>query len=119
MGGLNHTALALDILDNLRCQSALVCETHLGREGAVRHPFGAVAWGGLLQHAVDLLEGETLGFGNEEVGVDEAGDAEGAPDEEDFGAKVALVGVHHVGCDDGDDLLRQILVYILHLTKQM
>ena len=101
---LNDRAPALHILHNLRRQSALVRETHFRSESAVGYPFGGVAGCGLLQHAVDLFEGEALGFGDEDVGVQEAADAEGAPDEENFGAEVALVRVNHVGGDDGDDL---------------
>ena len=96
--------LSLHILHNLRCESALVRETHLGREGGVWDPFGRVTGRRLLQHAIDLFERETLGLGNEHVGVDETADAEGTPDEEDFGAQVALVIVDHVGGDDCDDL---------------
>ena len=79
----------------------------------MRHPFGRVAGRSLLEHAVDLFEREALGLGDEEVGVDEAADAEGAPDEEDFGAQVAFVCVDHVGGDDCDDLWwRRTLVFI-------
>ena len=46
-----------------------------------------------------------LGLGDEEVGVDEGAGAEAAPDVEDLGAEVALVLVHHVGRDDGDDAI--------------
>ena len=102
---LNDRAPALHILHNFRGQSALVRETHFRSESAVGYPFTGVAGCGLFQHAVDLFEGETLGFGDEEVGVDEAADAEGAPDEEDFGAEVAFVGVDHVGGDDCNDLI--------------
>ena len=101
---LNNRAPALHIFHNLRGQSALVRETHLRSKGAVRHPFAGVARCSLLQHAVDLFEGEALGFRDEDVGVQEAADAEGAPDEEDFGAEVAFVRVDHVGGDDCDDL---------------
>lgn len=38
----------------------------------------------LFQHLIDLFEGEAFGFGYEEVSVDEAGGAEGAPEEKDF-----------------------------------
>ena len=58
----------------------------------------------LLQHLIDLFEGETFGFGYEEVGVDEAGGAEGAPEEEDFGLQVGFVFIDEVGGDDCDDL---------------
>lgn len=74
----------------------------------MRHPSGRGAGVGLLQHAVDLLEREALSLRHEEVGVDEADGAEGAPDEEDFGAEVAFVRADHVRSDDGDDLKRMI-----------
>ena len=113
---LNDRAPALHILHNLRGQSALVRETHFGSESAVGYPFGGVAGCSLLHHAVDLFEGEALGFRDEDVGVHEAADAEGAPDEEDFGAKVAFVGVDHVGGDDCDDLLLiSIAVTVEHM----
>ena len=66
-------------------------------------PLGRGTRGGLLHHLVDLLEGEALGLGDEEVGVDEGSSTEAAPDEEDGRLHVALVGVGHVGGDDGDD----------------
>lgn len=71
----------------------------------MRDPAAGVPGRGFLEHLVDLLEGQALGFGDEEVGVDEAGGAEGAPEEEDFGFEVAFVWADEVGCDDGDDLL--------------
>lgn len=68
-------------------------------------PFRGCARRGLLHHLVDLLEGEALGFGDEEVGVDEGAGAERSPDEEDLCAQVAAILVDHVGSDDGDDLV--------------
>ena len=56
-----------------------------------------------------MLKRKTLGFWDQEVGVEEAGGAEGAPDEEDLGAQVALVCVDHVRGDDCDDLLQSII----------
>lgn len=56
-----------------------------------------------MKHLIDLLEGEALGLGHEQVSVNEAAGAERAPDVKDFGAEVALVGVGHIGGDDGDD----------------
>lgn len=85
----------------------LLGHAHLGGVGGVRHPLGRVAGSGLLEHLVDLLESETLGLGDEEVGVDKAAGAEGAPDVEDLGAQVALVLVNHVGGNDGDDAIPQ------------
>lgn len=69
----------------------------------MRNPLGRSAGGALLQHGVDLLQSETLGLGHEEVCVDEAQTAQTAPDVEDLGSKVSLVGVNHVRSDDGDD----------------
>ena len=69
----------------------------------MRHPFSRIPRRRLLQHSIHLFQGQSFGFRNEEVGVEEAADAEGAPDEEDFGAEVAFVRVDHVGgyyCDD-------------------
>ena len=83
--------------------STLLSEAHLASEGGVRDPASRSAGGGLLHHLVDLLQSKTLGLGDEEVGVDEGAGAEGAPEEEDLGAEVALVGIDHVGGDDGDD----------------
>ena len=83
---------------------AFLGETHLGGKGRVGLPAGRLARGaGLLHHAVDLLQRETLGFPHREVSVDEAEDAGRAPDEEDTRAEVALVGRDHVRSDDGDD----------------
>lgn len=101
---LDHTALALHILHDLRRQRALIREAHLRGEGAVRHPLGRVPRRGLFHHAVHLFERETLCLRDEEVRVDERGGAEAAPDEEHFGAEVASIRVDHVGGDDGDDL---------------
>lgn len=52
-----------------------------------------------------MLERKTLGFWNEDIGVDEASCAEGSPDEEDAGAEVGLtfVGTNHVWGDDSDN----------------
>ena len=92
------------LLDELG-STAVLNQAHVGSEGGVRDPLAGGARAGLLHHAVDLLEGQALGLGHEEVGVDEAAGAEGAPDEEDFGAevRVALVRSDHVWGDDGDD----------------
>ena len=100
----NNRSLPLHILHYFRRQGPLIRQAHLGRESAMGNPFAGGPSCSFFQHAVDLFEGEALGFGDEHVGVDEAADAEGAPDEEDFGAEVALVGVDHVGGYDGNNL---------------
>jgi hypothetical protein len=79
---------------------------HIGREGRMRHPLAGRTGSGLLEHAVDLLERETLGLGHEEVGEGPADAAKTAPHEEDVGAEVgvALAGADEVGGDCCDDL---------------
>lgn len=84
--------------------NGLLGEAHLGGEGGLGLPLGGSARSGLLHHLVDLLQGETLGLGNQEVGVDESAGTERAPDVEHLGTEVALVRVNHVGGDDGNDL---------------
>ena len=44
--------------------------------------------GGLSVEEIDLLEGETLGLGDEEVGEDDAEEAGGSPEEEDLDSEV-------------------------------
>lgn len=56
--------------------------THLRSEGSVRSPLGRCTRCALLQHLVDLLKSKTLGFGDEEVGVDAGNRAERTPNEE-------------------------------------
>ena len=65
-------------LNSLRLRSidgveldVLLGEVHLGREGGVRLPLARGAGSSLLQHLVDLLEGKTLGLGDEEVGEED------------------------------------------------
>ena len=83
-----------------------VGETHVLRESGVRHPFGGVPRVGLLHHAVHLFEGETLGFGHQEVGEGEGDATEAAPQEKHLGSQVGVpwVGTYEVGSDDPDDL---------------
>ena len=103
----------LDVDNDVWVELALVGDTHLLGEGGLGPPAGGVAWGDLLEHAVDLLEGEALGLWHEHVGVDEATNAEGAPDEEDLCAEVALVSADHVWSDDGDDAVPQLWSFML------
>lgn len=56
---------------------------HLSSKGGSGLPAGRSTGSGLLHHLVDLLERQTLGLGDQEVGVDESASAETSPDEED------------------------------------
>ena len=49
----------------------LLGQVHLGSKSAVGLPLAGCTGGGLLQHLVDLLEGEALGLGDEEVGEED------------------------------------------------
>jgi hypothetical protein len=91
-------------VNDLWSDGALLGETHLDSEGGMGLPLGRGTGSSLLHHLVDLLQGETLGLGDQEVSVDEGASAQRAPNEEHLGAEVALVLVDHVGSDDGDDL---------------
>ena len=63
--------------------SLLLCHTHLRGKGAVRYPLRARERCRLFQHSIDLLEGQALGFWNQEDGVKEAEAAETTPEKED------------------------------------
>lgn len=110
-GGLDFPVGDVDFVGDV-----LLGESHVGGEGGVRLPLGRGPWRGLLHHLVDLLEGESLGLGDEEVGVEEGAGAEGSPDEEHLGLEIALVLVNHVWSDDGDDLSRLLVKPITYAT---
>lgn len=94
---LDSGATALDVLDDR------LVEVAASSEGGAGLPLGGGTGGGLLQHPVDLLKGQTLGLRDKEVGIDEGAGAQAAPDEEDRGLQVALILSDHVRGDDGDD----------------
>jgi len=75
-----------DVIHNLFLQCPLLRNTELGRKGLMWDPFGAGSWSGLLKHTINLFERQALGLGDKKIGVDEAGSAEGAPNEKDAGA---------------------------------
>jgi len=83
--------------------SALVDTAHLRDVGGMSTPFRRSSWCSFVEHAIDLFETETLGLRDEEVCVDERTRAKSSPNEEHTGSEVALIRVHHVWCDDGDD----------------
>ena len=69
----------------------------------MRHPFARVSWGRLFHHAIDLLQGQALGLGDQEVRVNKGSGTETTPNKEDGGFQVAVLLAHHVRCDDGND----------------
>jgi len=73
----------------------------------MRHPLRARHRRCLLQHPINLFEGEALSFGNQDNGVDEAEEAEGTPEEENLGAEVNAAACcgGDVWGDDCDDLV--------------
>jgi hypothetical protein len=80
-------------------------KTHFASESAVWFPACAGSGCGLLQHLVDLFEGESLGLWDEEVGEGEGDDTETAPHEEDLGSQVgvAFAGADEVRCDNSNN----------------
>lgn len=83
--------------------SRLLVQSNLGSKGAVRLPLRGSARSSLFHHLVNLLKGQTLGLGNEEVCVDKGAAAQRAPDEEHLRAKVTLIDIRHVRGDDCND----------------
>lgn len=75
----------------------------MASEDRVRCPLGRATRCGLLEHVVNLLEGQALCLGNQEVGKNNARSAGRAPDEEDLGLEVAVLSVDHVRCDEAND----------------
>ena len=94
---LDSGATALDVLDDR------IVEVAASSEGGAGLPLGGGTGGGLLQHPVDLLKGQTLGLRDKEVGIDEGAGAQAAPDEEDGGLQVTLILSDHVRGNDGND----------------
>lgn len=86
--------------------NVLLGQAHFGGESGVRNPLRRVASIGLLEHAVDLLQRETLGLRDEEVGESQGEEAKGSPHKEDLTAKIGVVlaRTDEVGSDDTDDL---------------
>ena len=101
---LDDRALALNLCNDLWVEGTLLGKTHLSCEGSSWLPGLGCSWGCLFHHSVDLFKGQSLGFINEEVGVDNAAEAKRTPKEEDLCAEVGFVGVDKVWSDDSDDL---------------
>jgi hypothetical protein len=76
----------------------------------VWHPLSRCSWRSLLQHAVHLFERETLGLGDENVGVDEAEEAKRTPEEEHFGTEIGIAAAiaDEVRRNNSDDLGEEI-----------
>lgn len=66
----------------------------------------------LLEHFINLLERQALHFRYEEVRECHRENAEGAPEEENFGSEVCVsfLGAYEVRGDDSDDLFGVVLV---------
>jgi len=93
------------LLPSFRRSLILLNQAHISGESAVRDPFGGCPWSSLFQHTINLLEGETLGLGNEDECIDQAQGAEGAPNEEDARTEIGFMWIcaDHIGGDDCDD----------------
>jgi len=91
----------LDILDTVVLE--LTIDLHRRCKGLMRNPLGRCTRSRLFEHAVDLLERQTLGLWDQEVRVDECAGTETTPDEEDGRLEVTLVFTNHVWSNDGND----------------
>jgi hypothetical protein len=85
---------------------SFISETHFLSKCAVRDPFGRCARGCLLQHLVDLLQGESLGFWDKEVRERERDAAERSPEEKNLRTHIgiAIVSADKVWGDYSNDL---------------
>jgi len=94
-----------NLLNDLRIEGSTTSHTHIGRESRVWDPLCGVTRVGFFQHTIDLFEGESLGLGDEEVGVDEASGTERSPNEEDARTEIGVTFAlsNHVWGDDSDD----------------
>ena len=89
---------------SIHIANTAIVPPHPRRKRIMRLPPGRRPWRALLQHPVDLLQREALRLIYKEVHKQEADAAGAAPDEEDLRAKISLVAIDNVGCDNADDL---------------
>ncbi len=59
----------------------------------------------LLQHAINLFETQALRLRHAKIRKQQTETTGTTPDEKNLGSQIALVLVHDVGCDDGDDAI--------------
>jgi hypothetical protein len=117
LGG--HTSFFL-VSDSIRIssESRLLNHTHVCGERGMWNPLGAISWGSLLEHTIDLFKREALSLRNKDIGVDETRGTERTPDEEDFGSKVGLSGIlpNQIRSDNSDDTI-PIHISVLHFYE--
>jgi hypothetical protein len=109
--------LGVDVLK--RDLNVLLAEVHVLGEGGVGLPLARRTGSSLLQHLVDLLEGEALGLRNKEVGEEEGDAAKTAPHEEDVGAELGRVGTvgDEVWGDDSNDAVPEPVRSLESISK--
>jgi hypothetical protein len=64
---------------------------HLLSVSVVGDPTGGLAGGNFVHHSVNLLEGQSFGLRDEEVGEEDTDGASGSPEEEDLWSEVGLI----------------------------
>lgn len=89
---LEDAALSLDVLDDLHVELAAVGTADGGGEGLVGDPLGGGTGSGLLHHAVNLLEGQTLGLRDKEPRVDDFFERVSTIDKSRSGVERVLTG---------------------------
>lgn len=98
---LESRATALNILNNIFVEE--ITTRNLSGKGGGGLPLGRLAGSGLLHHLINLLERQTLGLGNKEIGVDGGTGAKRTPEEKNLGLEVTVGLTDQVGGDDGND----------------
>lgn len=101
--GTIHSNRFLDLLlDGLADEGLVVRNVvQLGSEGVAGSPFGRKAGRNLGHAHVGLLEGQTLEFGDEEVGERHAEAAETTPEEKHLRTEVGFVFTDEIRGNDG------------------
>lgn len=101
---LNMLVIMFNSRHNLR--TSFLCQSQVCGERRMRHPFSRVSRRGLFQHAIDLLQRQAFGLGDQEIRVHKTDGTQRSPDKKDARTKVGIVTIRadHVRCDHGDDL---------------
>jgi len=101
--GPMRTMNMLYLGDVLLIETTPFGHTHFLAESGMWLPCGRGTSSRLSKHVIDLLEGQSLSLGDEEVGVDESACAQTTPNPEDVGTEITLVRSDHIRGDDSDD----------------
>ncbi len=73
----------LNVVQLFTVTQSLILHVVLVSVVCVWTPLGGGPWRSLFKHSIDLFKGQTLSLWHQEVSVDETGETESSPKEED------------------------------------